>query len=415
MTALLCVIVPIVALVSCSKKQAVNPAMMMMMQAAPVRAVSAASEDVPLDVSAVGTVEAVSSVDVKSRVAGQILRVDFTEGQNVEKGQLLFEMDPVPLERQIAEVQADIAKDVALEAQANANVKKDEANIQQTAAAAQRGLELSREGIFSKEQTEQVVSTNEQAQASLTADRAAVESAIASNKADHARLEQDELQLGYTKVTAPISGRAGAIAVKAGNIIGTSDSTALVTILPVSPIYVTFGLPEQLLDDVRKFNGEHPLLVRATPDGQQTVTGKLVFIDNSVDATTGTIKLKAQFLNADRVLWPGEFVNVEAQLEVQHDRVTVPVQAIQTGPQGKYVWLMNKGTDTVQIRPVQVTRNVTRAKGGEIAVIGNGLAAGDLVVSEGQMRLAPGMKVRVLQAQTQLGQAGTNHNANGAS
>lgn len=384
--------------------------MMMMMQAAPVRAVAAVAKDVPLDISAVGTVEAISSVDVKSRVAGQILRVDFQEGQNVEKGQLLFEIDPETLQRQIVEIQADIAKDVALEQQARANVEKDQANLQQTSAAAQRGVELAREGIFSKEQTEQVVSTNEQAQAAIAADQAAVESAVASNKADHARLAETQLQLDYTKITAPISGRAGAIAVKAGNLIKDND-VALVTILQISPIYVTFGVPEQLLEDVRKFNQERPLAVRATPDGEKTVTGELKFIDNTVDSTTGTIKLKAEFENTDRTLWPGQFVNVQTQLQMEHGRVTVPLETIQTGPQGKYVWLMNKGTDTVALRPVQVLRNFTPAKGAELAVIGSGLSVGDMVISEGQMRLAPGMKVRLLQAQTQLGQTGAQSNA----
>jgi multidrug efflux system membrane fusion protein len=386
---------------------------MMMMQAAPVRAITAVAQDVPLNVAAVGTVEAISSVDVKSRVAGQILRVDFQEGQNVENGQLLFEIDPEPLQRQIIEIQADIAKDVALEQQARANVTKDEANIQQTSAAARRGLELSREGIFSKEQTEQVVSTNQQAEAALAADQAAVESAVASNKADHARLAETQLQLSYTKITAPISGRAGAIAVKAGNLIKDNDA-ALVTILQISPIYVSFGIPEQLLDDVRKFNQAHPLLVRATPDGEHTLTGELTFIDNTVDSSTGTIKLKAQFQNSQRALWPGQFVNVETELQMEHDRVTVPSQTIQTGPQGKYVWLMKAGADTVDIRPVQVLRNFTPENGRELAVIGKGLSAGDMVISEGQMRLAPGMKVRILKPQTQLGQS-ENTNTGGRS
>jgi membrane fusion protein, multidrug efflux system len=243
--------------------------------------------------------------------------------------------------------------------------------------------------------------------AALAADKAAVESAVASNKADNARLLQTQLQLEYTKIAAPISGRAGAIAVKAGNLIKDNDA-ALVTILEIAPIYVTFGLPEQLLDDVRKFNGERPLQVRANTGDGNTLTGELKFIDNTVDSTTGTIKLKAQFQNLDRTLWPGQFVNVQTQLDVEHGRVTVPVQAIQTGPQGKYVWLMNKETDTVQIKPVQVLRNFTPAKGGELAVIGSGLSAGDMVISEGQMRLAPGMKVRLLQPQTQLGQTGSD-------
>lgn len=407
---IVCALASALLLVSCNKTQPGNAAMMMMMQAAPVRAVAAVAEDVPLDTSAVGTVEAISSVNVKSRVAGQILRVDFQEGQNVERGQLLFEIDPEPLQRQIAELQADVAKDVALEQQARANVKKDQANIQQTGASAQRASELAREGIFSKEQTEQVVSTNEQAQAALTADQAAVESAVASNKADGARLAQTELQLNYTKITAPISGRVGAIAIKAGNLIKDNDA-ALVTILEISPIYVTFGLPEQLLDDVRKFNQQRPLVIRASPDKDNTLTGELKFIDNTVDSSTGTIKLKAEFQNQNRLLWPGQFVNVQAQLDVEHNRVTVPTQAVQTGPQGKYVWLMNKADQTVGIRPVQVLRSFTPGKGSELAVIGSGLNAGDMVISEGQMRLAPGMKVRLLQPQTQLGQTGAESSA----
>jgi multidrug efflux system membrane fusion protein len=407
----------IALVVSCGgKKQNANAAFAMMMQAAPVRTVPAVATDVPLDVSAVGNVEAISSVDVKSRVAGQILRVDFQEGQNVEKGQLLFEIDPEPLQRQMAELQADLAKDQALEQQARANVAKDQAMLKQTAAAANRGLELQKEGIFSREQTEQVVATNESTQASLEADQAAVESAVASAKADRARVAETQLQLSYTKITAPISGRAGAISVKAGNLIKDNDA-ALVTLLEMSPIYVTFGLPEQLLPEVRKYNAEQPLLVRVTGDnGQSQATGALKFIDNTVDTTTGTIKLKAEFANTDRVLWPGEFVNVQARLNLEHNRVVVPSRTVQTGPQGKYVWVMNGTNETVSIRPVQVLRNYTPPKAVEEAVIGSGLKAGEMVISEGQMRLAPGMKVRVLKSQAQqLGESSSTAPAEGNS
>lgn len=390
---------------SCGKKAAgPNAMMMMMMQAAPVRAVLAVASDVPLDVSAVGNVEAITTVDVKSRVAGQVLRVDFEEGQNVEKGQLLFEIDPEPLQEQIAQIQADLVKDAALEQQARANVVKDEAMLKQTRAAADRGLELSKEGIFSKEQTEQVVATADSNQASLEADKAAVDSAVASIKSDRARLAQTQLQLSYTKITAPISGRAGAIAVKAGNLIKDNDA-ALVTILEMSPIYVTFGLPEQLLPEVRKYNSERPLRVQVTPDGENPVTGTLRFIDNSVDSTTDTIKLKAEFQNADHALWPGQFVNVNAQLHVEHGRIVIPSRTIQTGPQGKYVWVMNPADKTVAMRPVQVLRNYHPPKTAEEAIIGSGLQPGEMVISEGQMRLAPGMKVEVLKTQSQLGEA----------
>ncbi len=405
--AFLCLVALTALFVSCGKKGASAAGMppgMAMMPAVPVRAVAAVASDVPLNVSAVGNVEAITTVDVKSRVAGQVLRVDFQEGQNVEKGQLLFEIDPEPLQRQIAEYQADVSKDSALEQQARANVLKDQALLTQTRASADRAVALSKEGIYSKEQTEQTVETAESAQASLDADKAAVESAVATLRADKAKVAETQLQLEYTKITAPISGRAGAIAVKAGNLIKDNDA-ALVTILQIAPIYVSFGLPEQLLPEVRKYNAEHPLQIEATADGEKTVTGTLRFIDNSVDNTTGTIKLKAEFPNADRALWPGQFVNVQAQLRVEHDRILVPSRTVETGPQGKYVWVMNPGDATVTMRPVQVLRNYTPAKAAEEAVIGTGLQPGEMVISEGQMRLAPGMKVRLLQAQTQLGDA----------
>jgi len=391
---------------SCTKKEAANPMMAMMMAAPPVRAVPAAAADVPLTISAVGNVEAITSVDVKSRVAGQILRVNFQEGQNVTKGQSLFEIDPEPLQRQIAQIQADLVKDAALEKEARANVAKDEATMKQTRAAADRGLALSKEGIFSKEQTEQVVATADSAQAAMDADRAAVESAVASLKSDRERLAQTQLQLSYTKITAPISGRAGAIAVKAGNLVKEND-TALVTLLQISPIYVSFGVPEQMLPEVRKYNRQRPLLVQALPDPDTNVTGSLRFIDNSVDNTTGTIKLKAEFANRDSRLWPGQFVNVQAQLNVERNRVVVPSRTVQTGPQGKYVWVMNGDSATVAMRPVQVLRNYQPPKSSEQAVIGSGLQPGEMVISEGQMRLAPGMKVQLLKTESQMGESGS--------
>ena len=395
------------AAVSCAKKDAIHPSGAvpggaMMMPAIPVRAVQAIASDVPLTVSAVGNVEAIATVDVKSRVAGQVLRVAFGEGQNVQKGQLLFEIDPEPLRRQMAEYRANIAKDAALEQQARANVVKDQAMLKQTRSAADRGLQLSKEGIFSREQTEQVVATADSSQASLTADQAAVESALASSAADKAKLAETQLQLDYTKITAPISGRAGAIAVKAGNLIKDNDA-ALVTLLQIAPINISFGVPELLLPEVQKYNRSRPLLVNASSDGENGVTGALRFIDSSVDSTTGTIKLKAEFQNADHALWPGQFVNVEARLNLEHNRITIPSRTIQTGPQGKYVWVLNSGDNTVTMRPVQVLRNYTPAKADEEAVIGTGLQPGEMVISEGQMRLAPGAKVRLLEKQTQLG------------
>ncbi len=363
----------------------------------PVRAVAARVSDVPLDVTAVGNVEAQASVDVKSRVAGQVLHVYFQEGQQITAGQPLFEIDPEPLQRQIAQTQADLAKDDALEQQARANVARDEAQLRQAKAAADRGLQLQKEGIFSREQTEQLVSTNDAATASLEADKAAVASAMASAKSDRARLAQTQLQLAYTKIAAPITGRAGTIAVKAGNLIKDND-VALVTLLQLSPIDVAFGVPQELLPEVQKYNGEHPLEIEASSGGITSI-GQLVFIDNTVDETTGTIKLKARFDNAAHALWPGEFVDVKARLNLERNRVVLPSRTVQTGPQGKFVWVMNAGS--VAIRPVNVERIFKPQNGGEISVISSGIKSGEMVISEGQMRLMPGAKVKILPGESQ--------------
>ncbi|MCU1291373.1 MAG: efflux transporter periplasmic adaptor subunit [Bryobacterales bacterium] len=370
----------------------------------PVRAVSAVSSDVPLEVNAVGNVEAVASVEVKSRVAGQVLRVNFGEGQDIKAGQLLFEIDGEPLRRQIAELEANIAKDEAQEKQFRANVIRDEAQLKQVRTAADRAVSLAKDGIFSKEQTEQSVATADTAQAALDADRAAVEGALAASKADHARLEGTKLQLSYTQITAPISGRAGAISIKAGNLVKDNDAT-LVTILQMSPIYVSFGVPEQFLPQVRQYNGERRLQVEASAADQRSEIGKLEFIDSSVDAATGTIKLKAVFPNRGRQLWPGQFVNVKARLNLEHGRIVVPSRTLQTGPQGKYVWVMNPSDHSVAMRPVDVLRLYQGPKNLEEAVVGKGLSAGEMVISEGQMRLMPGAKVRLLQSDSQLSDA----------
>ncbi len=356
----------------------------MMMEAPSVRAAAVTEADVPNDISAVGNVESMASVDVKSRVAGQVLRVAFQEGDNVTKGQLLFEIDPEPIHRQLAELQANVAKDLALEEQAKANVTKDEAQIKQTRAAADRGVELAKEGIFSREQTEQVVATNDTAVASLEADKAAISSAEASLRADRARLAQTQLQLNYTNILAPISGRAGAINVKAGNLIKDNDAS-MVTLLQMSPIYVTFGVPERLLPQLHQG-------LKVMASGKD---GVLQFIDNSVDATTGTIKIKAKFENADHALWPGEFVNVQTRLSLERGRLLVPSRAIQTGPEGKYVWVLN-ADQSVAMRPVDVLRIYKADNAAEESVIGSGLKPGETVISEGQMRLMPGAKVHVL-------------------
>lgn len=358
-----------------------------------VRAVEATAANVPLQITAIGNVEAVSTVDIKSRVAGQIKTVTFQEGQDVRVGEVLFEIDQEPFLDTIHENDANLARDIALAEQAKANIVRDEAQLKTARAQADRALALQKEGINSREQTETVVTSADTMKATLAADQAAVSSAEASVKADRARLENAKLQLSYTVIKAPINGRAGAIQVKAGNLIKENDTT-LVTLLQTQPIYVSFSVPQQQLTEVRRYNALKPLVVDAVLGSGTVEKGSLKFIDNTVDITTGTIKLKAQFENKSHQLWPGEFVNVQAQLSLEPNRVVVPTQTVQTGPNGKYVWVMASDA-TVSMRPVAVLR-----AWGDKSVIGSGLHSGEMVISEGQMRLAPGAKVRLLKAQT---------------
>ena len=362
--------------------------------AVPVRLAAAAAGDSPLEIAAIGNVEAIASVDVKSRITAPVTRVWFAEGQEVKKDDRLFDLDAETYNRQVAELEATIAKDVAAEKESSANIVKDEVTLKNAQMVADRSKRLRSEGILSQEQTDQAVTTAEAASASLDADRAMLESARAAERTDRARLEETRLLLSYAHIPAPISGRAGAITTKEGTLVKENDTT-LVTLLQTSPIYVSFSIPEDLLSEVRRFQSSGSLAVKAvTPDNRES-TGSLRFIDNTVDTSTGTIRLKSVFENADRVLWPGQFVNVRARLSMEHNRILIPSQAVQTGPEGKYVWVVNPDT-SVSMRKVQVLRNYTPAGQGEQAVIGEGLKTGEQVVFEGQLRLSPGAHIRPL-------------------
>ena len=376
-------------------------------EAVPVRAVRAVSEDVPLEIAAVGNVEAIGSVDVKSRVAGQINRVAFMEGQSVSKGQLLFSIDREALEHQTLEQQANLERDVAMEQQARALVARDMAAEKQSQSEADTARQLGALGVISGQQVSQLVTTSDTSKATLHADQAAVEAAAGSTRADRARLAETQLQLRFTNVVAPISGRAGAAMIKAGNMVRDNDTT-LVTLRQLAPIYVTFGIPEQSLAEVRRLNAAGRLTVDASTDATTDKTnasgsantssavrgGHLVFIDNTVDATTGTIRLKAVFPNIDNALWPGEFVNVRLRLGMETSRTVVPESAVQAGLNGKYVWLVQSGTASTV--PITVLRTYRPTSGPEQAIIGSGIKSGDMVVTEGQLRLTAGATVALL-------------------
>jgi multidrug efflux system membrane fusion protein len=360
----------------------------------PVRAALVTLQDVPLEVSAVGNVEAINSVEVKPRIAGDVKQVAFHEGQNVTKGQLLFAIDPDTIERQAAEQRAELERDTALEEQARAVVARDAASLKQSQAEADVAVALVKLGVLSQQRTDQLVTVSETARAALGSDQAAVQAAAGTAKADRARLQQTQLQLSFTNVTAPISGRAGAALVKAGNIVRDNDTT-LVTLLQLAPVSVSFGVPEQVLAEVQRLSAQGPLTVEANTGGG-SLRGSLVFIDNTVDTTTGTIRLKATFPNTDSALWPGEFVNVRLRLRMERGRMVVPAAAVQDGLDGKYVWLIQSGIATTA--PVIVLRTYKPVNGPEQAIIANGIHPRDTVVTEGQLRLTPNARVFLLNA-----------------
>jgi multidrug efflux system membrane fusion protein len=376
---------------SCSREAAKAPTAL---PPQAVRAVKATSADVPLEISSIGNVEASSTVEVKARVTSPITKVRFAEGEEVRQGQLLFELDAEPFIRQLAEIEANIARDIANAKQAEANIARDVASLKNLDSIASRTLKLFQEGIASREQADQAQSSADAAKSNVDAGRAALESAKAAEKADRARLNETRLQIDYTKISAPISGRAGAIATKEGSLAKQNDNT-LVTLLQSAPVHVSFSVPEDLLPQIRKFQSQQRLQVTATA-GDQSRTGTLEFIDNTVDSTTGGIRLKATFANTDRVLWPGQFVNVTAKLNTQINAVLVSSQAVQTGPNGKYVWIYNSTDSTVKMRDVTVMRLYNPTGQTEQAVLSSGLQPGELVISEGQKRLTPNAKVRLL-------------------
>ncbi len=357
--------------------------------AVPVVVAKSTLKNVPIEISPVGNVEAYSVVTVRAQTGGMITKVNFQEGDYVKKDDVLFLLDRKPLEGQMKSAVASLQKSTALELQAEANLNRDAANAKYAKEQTERYLKLVDEGIFAKEQGEQLKSNADSLAQLLEADRAAINSAKAQMESDQSAINNLNIQLGYTIVAAPIDGRTGNILQKAGNII-TAGTTDLATINQVEPIYVTFAVPEARLADVKKYMAQGSLQVTAhAQDGSgDTETGELTFIDNSVDTTTGTIKLKGTFKNTARKMWPGQFVNATLRLTTRPNAVVVPNQAVQTGQDGTYIYVV-KPDQTVEVRPVTVGPRVDLD-----LVIDKGLDADETVVIEGQLRLQPGSRVQ---------------------
>jgi multidrug efflux system membrane fusion protein len=357
--------------------------------AVPVVTAKVGQKDVPIDVAVVGNIEAYSTISVKAQVGGEITKVFFKEGDYVKKGDPLFTIDPRPLEATLAQVKANLAKDEALLAQAKAMLARDIAQELYARTESGRYNKLAAEGIVSKDQGEQFKTNADALAQSVLADRAAIESAKAQAVADQANIANAEVQLGYTSMKSPIDGRTGNLTIKQGNVV-PPNTTELVTINQIEPIYATFAVPEAKLNDVKKYMAGGKVQVLAKlQDSAGNESGMLTFIDNNVDMTTGTIKLKGTFDNKDRKLWPGQFVNVILRLAIQPNAIVVPNQAVQTGQDGAFVYVV-KEDRSVEARPV-----VAGVRVDQDLVIDKGLSVGETIVTEGQLRLAPGIKVQM--------------------
>jgi membrane fusion protein, multidrug efflux system len=336
--------------------------------AVPVAVAPAVTKAMPLDASVVGTVEAYSTVSVRAQLTGELTNVNFQQGDDVTAGQELFSLDRRPLEGALQQAQATLERDTAQLANAKAIMERYEQLVQR--------------GIVAREQRDNAKTSVATLEATVASDRAAVENA--------------KVQLQYATIKAPISGRTGALMVNAGNLVRANDQAPLVVINQLTPIYVSFAFPEPLLPDLRRYMARGALRVEAKPtngDGPLAL-GQITFIDNAVDQTTGTIKVKGTFPNADRQLWPGQFVNVSVRLMTETAALVVPSVAVQTGPEGPYVYLV-KPDETVEMRPVAVARVA-----GSETVIKDGLTPGDTVVTDGHLRLVPGSKITVRGAET---------------
>lgn len=389
-------------------------------QAIPVTVSSAVTKTVPVQIRANGTAQPYATVTVMSQVDGQIARIDFTEGELVKQGQPLFTLDQRPLEATLNQAEANLGRDTAQlkqaeaavaqnragEKQAQANLSRDKAQLDNANAQERRYKELITEGAISKEQYDQIHAAALASEATIQADEAAitnataaieaaqatVENVRAAIKADQAVVENARIQLGYTTIRAPMQGQTGNLLVRVGSAVKARDtSSQLVVINQIHPIYVSFAVPEQSLADIRKYRAAGTLRVDALIPGQEEkpVGGELTFVNNTVDPSTGTIQLKASFPNTDNRLWPGQFLNVLLTLTTEPNAVVIPSQAIQTGQQGPYVFVVKPDltAEMRSIAPGLVLDGDT--------IVQKGLAPGERVVTEGQIRLVPGIRVDI--------------------
>ena len=361
--------------------------------AMPVTTATASIQPAPLDIRAVGMVEPSTHIEVKSQIAGQIMSIHFVEGQDVNEGQTLFDIDARPYRDALEQAEATVARDRAQLNQAIATVQKDIAQSKGAEADAQRFGTLGKEKLVSEQQALQYQTTADSLREAVRADQAAVESARANLRVDEAAVNRAKLDLNYCVIRAPVSGRTGSLLVHPGNVVKVDD-VALVVINRIRPVFVSFNVPDKDLDAVRHYMGTRKLTVEADSRDDATVKAKgyLTLIDNTVDTQTGTVHLKARFDNANGQLWPGQFVNAVLTLDTAQNAVVIPAEAVQSGQMGQFVYAV-KPDKTVEPRIVSVGRTI-----GRTVVINKGLSAGDTVVTDGQMMLFQGARVNIVAA-----------------
>jgi len=387
----------IVCLLGCTKQDDKTNKTKGVLPPTPVTIAMAEARDIPIQVRQIGSVEPVATIAVKAQISGELKQVFFKEGQDVKKGEELFEIDPRPYQQALEQAQAALQKDIALVRQAEANLARDGAQAANAKQQAQRYAGLAAEGVISKDQNESYQTASQVQIESVRADEAALASAKASVVSDNSAIETAKLNLSYCYIRSPIDGRAGSLLIQAGNLIKANDTTALVNINQLQPVYVTFSAPEQLLPEIRRYNAAHALSVTGTgvADGAKrgvSATGQLTFIDNGVDSTTGTIKLKATFPNNDHALWPGQFINVVMTLRTLNHATVVPSEAIQSGQKGQFAFVV-KPDQTVETRQVTVGQTIDNQ-----IVVESGISPGETVVTDGQLRLFPGAHIRIAPA-----------------
>jgi multidrug efflux system membrane fusion protein len=339
--------------------------------AVPVAVGKVVRKTMALDLRVIGSVEPASTVEIRSQITGQLTAIGFKEGDDVKQGDVLFTLDRRPLEATLKQAEANLQRDIAQSA--NAEVQ------------AQRLSDLAQRGIVSRDQLDTSKATAAALEGTIDADRAAVENA--------------RIQIQYATIAAPLSGRTGRLMVHEGSLIRANDTTPLVVVNQLSPINVTFAIPEAQLAPLKRYMQRGGVAIDVAPpsDPAARSTGRVTFIDNAVDPTTGTIKVKGSFTNSNHVLWPGQFVNVVLTLSEDRNAIVAPTAAVQTGQDGPYVFVV-KTDQSAELRPVHVGRMV-----GDETIVTDGLQPDEVVVTDGHLRLTPGAKVTIRNASERAG------------